>query len=357
MLDDLGAGRLLELPVTTSSRYVPAPPGQTSLTVASPADASVVDASPVTVSGTTAAGNVVYVVATNTDTFETTSGSAPAAGDGSFNVPVAVTGGTTVFNTVAVSPGGDTAHDERSAVVDIAPGTVLLDVTDPDGDDDGPGNYAYPTSSDFHAGAFDIEEFQVLVSPDGSTVTFRLKVRDLTPTFGSPLGAQLVDVHVHDPGAATTSTAAAFPQRNYAIAPAAAWSRLLEVQGFGQRYVDATGASRGTISIGASAVTRFITFSVPTSSLGGTPGAGWGFVVALTGQDGFSADLARGFTATPGAFTFGVCAAASGDPHCTAGSTTVPEVLDVLTPPGVAQSDELDYTAHAPVVLQAVVVP
>ena len=28
-----------------------------------------------------------------------------------------------------------------------------------------------------------------------------VRTRDLTPTFGSPLGAQLVDVYVHDPGA------------------------------------------------------------------------------------------------------------------------------------------------------------
>ena len=28
-----------------------------------------------------------------------------------------------------------------------------------------------------------------------------MQTRDLTPTFGSPLGAQLVDVYVHVPGA------------------------------------------------------------------------------------------------------------------------------------------------------------
>jgi hypothetical protein len=81
----------------------------------------------------------------------------------------------------------------------------------------------------------DITEFRVILSPDKSTVTFKLQTRDLSPTFGSPLGAQLVDVYVHDPNAlpADTSTAASFPQRNYVIASDAAWSRLLEVQGFG----------------------------------------------------------------------------------------------------------------------------
>ena len=235
---------------------------------------------------------------------------------------------------MAVSSTGATAHDQRTVFFDFTPGTSVLDVTDPTGDDNGPGNYAYPTASDFHAGAFDITEFKVILSPDGSTTTFKLQTRDLTPTFGSPLGAQLADVYVHDPSATTTSTAAAYAARNYTIAAGSAWSRLLEVQGFGQAYKDASGNTVGTISISANAISRFITFSVPTASLGGTPGSGWGFTVVLTGQDGFSPDQARAFTATPGAYSFGVCATASTDPHCTVNPNTVPKAMDVITPSG-----------------------
>ncbi len=193
------------------------------------------------------------------------------------------------------------------------PGTLLLDVADPDGDDNGPGNYAYPTSGDFKPGAFDIQRFQVYDA--GAEVIFRLKTRDLSPTFGSPLGAQLVDVYVRVPGAATTSTAAAHSLRNFTIAPAFAWSRLIQVQGFGQRYVDAGGATLGTATISANPISRFITFSVPKASLG-TPGPGWGFTVVLTGQDGFSADQARGFQPTPRRhFQFGVFPECSPNVH------------------------------------------
>ena len=31
--------------------------------------------------------------------------------------------------------------------------------------------------------------------------------------------------------------------------------------------------------------------------------------------------------------------------------------MDVITPDGVAQSDEVDYTLHSPVVLQGVAIP
>jgi len=191
----------------------------------------------------------------------------------------------------------------------------------------------------------------------GSTVTFRVQTRDLTPTFGSPLGAQLINVYVHQPAASPTSTAASFPQRNYTIDATGAWSRMLEVQGFGQRFIDATGATPGTITISANQISRYITFSVTKTALGGTPAPGWGFTVTLTGQDGFSSDQARTFTSTPGAFNFGVCAVASSDPHCTVDPNSVPKVMDALTPTGTTQSDELDYTLHNPVVLQPVQMP
>jgi glucan 1,4-alpha-glucosidase len=355
LVRNLAAGRLLEQPTSTTRRYVTNRQQATTLTVAEPPDRTPVSASPVTVRGTSTPGNTVDVSATNTDansanTVVTTT----AAADGSWAVQVPVQGGTIVLDVVATSPKGATAHVQRTVVFDVTPGQVLLDVTDPDGDDNGPGNYAYPTSANFRPGAYDIQRFQVL--DDGTDVIFRLQTRDLSPTFGSPLGAQLVDVYVHDPAAATTSTEASFPQRNYGIAGGSAWSRLIEVQGFGQRYVDPGGASLGTVTIRANEISRFITFSVPRSSLG-QPGPGWGFTVVLTGQDGFSPDQARGFAPTPQEFQFGVCATASADPHCTVDPATVPKAMDVITPPGVAQSEELDYTVNQPVTIQGVVIP
>ena len=160
---------------------------------------------------------------------------------------------------------------------------------------------------------------------------------------------------MHVPGAATTSTAAAHPLRNFSIAPAFAWSRLIQVQGFGQRYVDASGSTLGTVSITANPISRFITFSVPKASLG-TPGPGWGFTVVLAGQDGFSPDQARGFAPTPQPFQFGVCAAPSADPHCTFDPGLVPKTIDVITARASQQSTKLDYTL-GPVVLTGVTLP
>jgi glucoamylase len=357
LLLDIQARQTLERPFDTYNRYVRHQQGTTSLTLTSPANNSSLTSGSVTVAGTATPGDTVYIAATNTDNNSaTTTTQTTTDASGNFSTTLSVSGGNIVINVVAVSPSGGTAHQQVTVVYDFTPGTVVLNLTDPTGDDNGPGNYAYPTASDFHAGAFDITDFQVIVSPDGSTTTFKLQVANLSPTFGSPLGAQLVDVYVHDPNATVTSTSAAYASRDYSIAPGSAWSRLLEVQGFGQAYKDASGNSAGTIAISANAISRFITFSVPTASLGGTPGSGWGFTVVLTGQDGFSSDQARAFTSTPGAYSFGVCASASSDPHCAVDPNSVPKVMDTLTPVGVSQSKELDYTL-GPVVLQDVTVP
>jgi len=280
---------------------------------------------------------------------------ATAQTDGSFTVPVPLAAGTNVLVITAKTASGATAQTTRTLVNDIVTGTLLLDVTDPNNDDNGPGNYAYPTASDFNAGAFDLQRFQVYDT--GSTVTFRVQTRDLTPTFGQVNGAQLVDVYVHNPAATTTSTQPADPARNYSIAPADAWSRLIEVQGFGQRFTDPSLTTTvGAVTIRANSVSRFITFTVDKSALGGTPASGWSFTVTLHGQDGFSPGQGRTFASTPQPFQFGECAVASSDPHCTVSTSLLPQVMDTVTPTGVSQATELDYTSGA-VVLSGVPIP
>jgi carbohydrate-binding DOMON domain-containing protein len=83
---------------------------------------------------------------------------------------------------------------------------------------------------------------------------------------------------------------------------------------------------------------------------------GWAFTVVLTGQDGFSPDQARGFTPTPGDFSFGVCAPGGNSPICAVDPGSVPKAVDVLTPDGVSQATELDPTA-GPVTIAGVPVP
>jgi glucoamylase len=307
------------------------------------------------VTGTTAPGASVTVAADDTTTGAPASvTSTTAAADGSYSATVPVSFGSSAITVAATAAGGRSTGYAQVTVSNEGGGTTVLDVTDPTGDDNGPGTYQYPTDSSFVAGSFDLTRFQVL--SDGTFAYLRVTLRTLVPTFGALDGAQLLDVYVHVPGATATSTQAAFASRNYTIASSGAWSQRVEVQGFAAPvWVNAGGSTVGTPFVLPVQSDATITVALPEAQFG-TPASGWGFSVVLTGQDGFSPDLARAFTATPGAYTFGVCAQGGTAPICSVDPTTVPKAMDVITPPGVSQATELNPTL-GPVVIQPVTVP
>jgi glucoamylase len=352
----LGAGRNVDTPAVTTARYVTnGPPTTLKVNISSPASGAILAATSTTVTGTTSPGAQVSVASDDTTTGAPASvTSTTAAADGSFSATVPVSFGSNVITVSATAAGGRSTGYAQVTATNEGGGTSVLDVTDPTGDDNGPGTYQYPTDSSFAAGSFDLTRFQVL--SDGTFAYLRVTLRTLVPTFGALDGAQLLDVYVHVPGATATSTQAAFASRNYTISSSGAWSQRLEVQGFAAPvWMNAAGAAVGTASVLPVQSDRTITIAVPEAEFG-TPGSGWGFSVVLTGQDGFSSDQARAFTATPGAFTFGVCASGRSGSICTFDPNAVPKAMDVITPPGVTQATELDPTL-GPVVIQPVTVP
>ena len=236
-----------------------------------------------------------------------------------------------------------TAHAKRTVLFDFVPGTLLLDVADPDGDDNGPGNYAYPTSDELPRRAPSTSSGSRSTTP-APNVIFRLQTRDLSQTFGSPLGAQLVDVYVHDPGRRPRprppprSRSATSRSRRRRVEPADRGAGLRPALRRRRRQ-----PRSGRSSISANPISRFITFSVPKASLGhARPGLGLHRRAHRPGrlQPGPGPRLPP----TPQDFQFGVCATASADPHCTFDPGTRAEGGrrdHAARRPAV---DELDYT-------------
>jgi glucoamylase len=356
---DIRARAVTERPADTTARYINHTQQQIPLTLTTPANNSAVNGS-TTVSGTTSPNAKVDVDVVNVDVDgSAVTASTKAASDGTFSVPVTTPPGTDVISVAATASSGATGFAQATVIYDFVPGTVIFSTTDPTGDDNGPGTYAYPTNSAFVPGAFDLQQFQIYDS-GADSVTFRVQTADLSPTFGSTLGAQMLDVYIDDPAGGATSTAASFPGRNYTIDAASAWNTLIEVQGFGQKFIDAGGNTLGTVQIRANSLSRFITFTVSKTALGGTPASGWKFAVVLTGQDGFSPDQARAFTATAGGFSFGVCTAAAitaSNPICAVDPNTVAKAMDVLTPAGTDQATELSPAANLHVSIKGVTIP
>ncbi len=360
LIASLGAGRVVDTPAITTRRYITSgPPGALPVTITAPAAGSTLAVSSASVTGTTAPGASVTIESADTTTGGPASvATATAAAGGSFSAAVPVGFGANAITVAATSAGGRSTGYAQAVVTDEGAGSTVLDVPDAAGDgvgnDLGPGTYQYPTAPDFAAGSFAITRFQVL--SDGTYAYLRVTLKTLVPTFGVIDGAQLLDVYVHVPGAAATSAQAAYASRNYTIAPSGAWSQRVEVQGFASPvWVNAGGGTVGTPLVVANGADRTITVALPESQFG-TPSHRWGFTVVLTGQDGFSPDQARAFTATPGPFTFGVCAPGGTEPVCSFNPADVPKAMDVITPPGVSQATELDPDL-GPVVIAPVTVP
>ena len=405
LIADLQAGRLVEQPSIVAARYLPGGgPAAAPLSVTAPLTVTggnvpanetrpsvTVDAASVPVSGTTAPGATVDVVVTAT----AQGASAPATSittltadsSGAFSGSLTLQPGTNSVEVASTVPGSGGTNEALFTVTDLfVPGTVVLNAAAAPGGGNGPGTYAYPTATNsdgsptFAPDSFRLTGLKVIDS--GSTVTFQVGIANLQSTFGSLLGAQLIDLYVHAPSgsvpAGETQSTGAAGAFNYSIAPADAWNQLIEVDGFGtDDWVtpgSVTAGISGSSSVGSPQVSvaqlspsgsdtpGLVTITVPTSVLG-TPGSGWTFTLTLTGQDGFGLDDARTFAATPQGFQFGVCSAAvageaSPPAVCGFNPANVPFVLDTIPPTSVNVQTELDPTQNSSgVVLQGVTVP
>jgi glucoamylase len=351
---DLGAGRNVETPGIVTDRYVTnGPPGSLPVTITSPSGGTTIDTATVDVSGTTTSGAKVVAEASGFLGGAAAIASTTADGSGNWSLTLPVSFGSSTI-TVTATLSGNTGYAQVSVSSSAVPGTTVFSTTDPTGDDNGPGTYAYPTSSSFTAGSFDLTGMRINRTNTEVFITFTFRV--LVPTFGNPFGAQMLDVYVHQPGVATTSTAAAFTARNYTIASADAWSERIEVQGFASPvWIDPSGNGVGSAVFVPDDGTQSATLELPIAQFGQV-GPGWTFTVALTGQDGFSPDQARGFAPTPQDFAFGVCQSGVTGPICSFDPNKVPKVMDTFTPADIHQSSELDPT-QGPVVLHGVTVP
>jgi glucoamylase len=349
---DISAGRNLETPDIVSDRYAAhGMPGVLPVAITSPASGSVVTTQAITVTGTTAPHALVDAEADTSagGTAATASTTADSSGHWSLSLTPTAFGSPTI--TVTATRGNSTGYAQESVSDVTLPGTTVLTTSDPSGDDNGPGTYAYPTSSNFAPGSFDLTHFQV--NETATDIYIQTTLRNLVNTFGQDFGAQLLDIYVHNPAVTPTSTASAIPQENYSIAPAGAWSERLEAQGFAPViWDDAAGNPLGTAQLITDTTSHTVTLVLPRAAFG-NPAAGWVFTVTLAGQDGTNSDQLRNFAATPQDFAFGVCEPGNSSPICSVDPNAVPKVMDTIAPSGVSQASELDPT-KGPVVLQGV---
>ena len=225
----------------------------------------------------------------------------------------------------------ETGETLASETVTVAPGDLIATLTDPAGDDDGPGEYVYPTDGAFQEDAFDLRSLRVLETDE--KYRFAFEVENLYAGFGGTFSPHYFVVYLRDPdgdGGRSTelgdlSVTAEFDSD---------WQYRVGANGFGGSVVDAEGNGLGSPERIANFESGVAVVSVPKSALGGADLADWE-VLPVVGSEDFGAF--RDVQVDAGGFVFG------GAREGAAGNA--PRVLDLITPAGVSQADALDYDA------------
>jgi flagellar hook assembly protein FlgD len=178
-----------------------------------------------------------------------------------------------------------------------APGWGLV-ITDPAGDDYGPGTYLYPLDGVFTAGSYDITKFTV--QEVGSKVRFAVEIAgEITDPWGSGAGFSLqsIDIYIDKDGVAGSGSTSALERRNVEFSPASAWEYCVwsapPFDDFQTHVVSATGStyySGVTVSVDQAA--DVVTVDVPKSIIG-TPASTWRYVVLMLGQAGYDPGRVR----------------------------------------------------------------
>ena len=185
------------------------------------------------------------------------------------------------------------AGPAQVAVPDLGLTTLVLEITDPEGDDHGPGSYTYATDAVHQPGAYDMTSFSV--GYDEENIVFKFTVAGpVENVWGSPngLSVQTFDVYVDQDGPANGSRLM-LPGRNVAFSADYAWDFAVWIEGWtpGVYVVGDDGLptqADAELVIIADPGQSKVTVRVPKSVLGDDP-ENWAYAATLAGQEGFPA--------------------------------------------------------------------
>jgi carbohydrate-binding DOMON domain-containing protein len=216
-------------------------------------------------------------------------------------------------------------------------GTVTI--SDPTGDDDGPGTYVYPTDAVYKPGSFDITEFKMI--PGKDTVEFRVTVNariedpwDSQAWGGNGFSVQMAAIHIDTDHVKGSGVRDGLPGFNVRFAEDEAWDKVVIISPQGPTRINSEVDSkcpqwkdRIIVPRMTRAQGRTLVATVDVKQLGGPPQPGWGYQVLMQSNEGFPAKtdlLTRKVNEMEGQHRFGGGTDYDNDPH----------VIDILVPPG-----------------------
>jgi alpha-amylase/alpha-mannosidase (GH57 family) len=176
---------------------------------------------------------------------------------------------------------------------DVGGVTPIIELTDPKGDDHGPGSTTYPTDVVFAPGVFDITKFSFGVSGNDVVFTFQMASPVRNP-WNSPNGLALPTFDVYIQGAPGTAGQQQdlLAGRGASIGGTDGWNAAVTIEGWAAKVVQATAGGRvelhPTINVTVIADAGKVIARVPISSLGlTTDPKSWRLAVAVLSQEGY----------------------------------------------------------------------
>ncbi|ELY86392.1 alpha-glucosidase [Natrinema altunense JCM 12890] len=262
---------------------------------------------------------------------------APGATDEPFAFGATIDAAGTYDVTVRTLEGDPLA----SRTVTVTPPETVASFDDPSGDDDGPGEYTYPTADAFADGVFDLRAFEV--TRIESTVQFAFEVENLTNAFGSDrdFSPHMFVLWLRDPTAGGGSTGEV-GDLGLAADFESAWHYRLEVSGFTKSAVDAGGnpltdndgneiAVRDDVDPDANTVT----LSVDRAAFGGTDLSALEAVAMVQSED---RGALRPVVEDAEEYVFGGAIPGAAE--------NAPRVMDLVTPTDVGRAEALAYSSE-----------
>lgn len=191
---------------------------------------------------------------------------------------------------LAVFPGKGPA---LVTVPDLPIPNVFLEVSDPAGDDRGPGTYEYPGDGVFKAGAFDLTGFTAGWDDEFYIFRFQLK-GPVENVWDSPngLSIQTIDLYLDTDGG-VSGDRVLLPGRSAALTEGFAWNYAVWAEGWTpgiyQPGEEGPVEMEGGLEILTNPGQRRVTVMVPRRLLPEGDPAEWAFAAAVLSQEGFPA--------------------------------------------------------------------
>lgn len=195
---------------------------------------------------------------------------------------------------------------------------VFLEVQDPEGDDNGPGTYIYPTDAVFKDSVFDVGTFTVGTDSENLVIRFSF-VGPVENPWGSPIGfsLQTMDVYIDtDPGAGTGARML-LPGRNAALQENYGWELAIWAEGWNSQVVQPDSETlepknyseaSSAMKLVADSNQKTITIRVPLSFLPEGDPATWAYAAVVLSQEGYPTEgvwRVRDVNKYPEAYRFG----------------------------------------------------